>query len=198
MQARAGRPRVGSTSGFTVIEVLVATSVASVVALGLAQLFVMARHATTAARVSTMATSLGVQKMEQLRALSWGYGEAPGGVDAGVGGTVSDTSTDLSVDPPAPGGSGLGRTPPEGLLRNSPPSVDYLDARGRWVGAGAQPPTNTMYVRRWSVEPLPARPDATLVLQVVVTTLNAEERRVDPGRSPGDVWLVSVKTRKAR
>ena len=57
-----------------------------------------------------------------------------------------------------------------------------------------------MFIRRWSVEPLPVNPNNTLILQVLVT------KRVDRGvadtvgsvqRLRDEARLMTVKTRKA-
>jgi hypothetical protein len=69
--------------------------------------------------------------------------------------------------------------------------VDYLDAYGAWVGTGAAPPVGAVYVRRWSVEPLPTNPNNTLVFQVLVG-------RISPAGPPNDLARqVSLKTRKS-
>jgi hypothetical protein len=76
--------------------------------------------------------------------------------------------------------------------------VDYLDINGCLLGGGSTAPNRTIYIRRWSVEPLPTNPNNTLVLQVLVT------RRVDRGaaddgnvmRMPEEARVMSIKTRK--
>ena len=134
--------------------------------------------------------------MEQLRALTWGFDTA------GQGLPVSDTSTNLSVDPPAPNGPGLNPSPANSLERNTIGYVDYLNAFGVHVGNGATPPEDAVYIRRWSIQPLPTNPNNTLVLQVLVTARADEAgRRTTAGprqRAAGDALLVSVKTRKAQ
>lgn len=45
--------------------------------------------------------------------------------------------------------------------------VDFVDAHGRNLGTGALPPPGTVYIRRWSLLPLPRQP-ALSVLQVWV------------------------------
>jgi hypothetical protein len=106
----------------------------------------------------------------------------------------------LSVDPPASGGGGLQASPESALDANTPPFVDYLDARGNWVGNGANPPPDTVYIRRWAIMPLPTNPNTPLVLLVMVTPLRREvgrDAQGGPGRLQDDTRLVSVKTRKA-
>lgn len=183
--------------GFTLVEVLVALTLISVMALGTAQLFAVSIRATHAARNQTSTTVLAAQKLEQLRSLTWGFDET------GTGLPVSDTTTNLSVDPPTGSGSGLNPSPPNTLNQNVAGYVDFLDARGQWVGTGTTPPDGATYVRRWSIEPLPTNPNNTLVFQVLVTTVR-REAEVSTGpvgqrlRLADDAFVVSVKTRKAR
>src|SRR6188474_3101772 len=104
--------RSNSTSdgGFTLVEVLVAMLIMAIASLGVAALFAVSIRANQAARFQTSTTTLATQKMEQLRALTWGF-------DAdGLGLPVSDTTTNLSVYPPDGSGSGL-----------NPSSDDALD-----------------------------------------------------------------------
>ncbi len=183
-----------SSSGFTLIETLVATAIMAVVALGVAQLFVIATDANRAAKQQTSATTLAEQKMEQLRGLTWGFDTS------GLGLPISDTSTNLAVDPPDNSGAGLNPSPPGTLDENTPGYCDFLDRNGTNLGGGSTMPRDTLYIRRWSVEPLPTNPNNTLILQVLVTTPVRESLRdhaLAKRKAPGDAWLVSVKTRKA-
>ena len=164
------------------------------VSLGVAQLFAMSTRANFIARGQTSTTALAEQRLEQLRALTWGF-------DAeGEGLPVSDTTTNLSVDPPTATGAGLNPSPTNSLEQNVAGYVDYLNAHGGWVGTGKTPPNGAVFVRRWSIQPLPTNPNNTLVLQVLVTPITNEASR-GPGarqRMAGDAVLVSVKTRKAQ
>lgn len=166
----------------------------TVVSLGVAQLFAVSTRANVVARGQTSTTILAEQKLEQIRALTWGF-------DAGgLGLPVSDTSTNLAVHPPAKNGAGLNPSPSDSLERNTPGFVDFLDANGVWVGTGNEPPAAAVFIRRWSIIPLPTNPNNTLILQVLVTTTAHEHARgASDGRfrMPGDALLISVKTRKA-
>lgn len=187
-------------AGFTVVEVLVSLLLIAVTAIGTAQLFAVSIRATHAARSQTSTTVLATQKLEQLRALTWGFD------DAGTGLPVSDTTTDLSQDPPTNGGSGLNPSPAGTLSSNVAGYVDYLSGRGQWVGTGPNPPATAVFIRRWSIEPLPTNPNNTLVLQVLVTTVTRESQGAAAAAAAGgsrrrmadDALVVSVKTRKAR
>lgn len=186
-----------SVPGFTLVEVVVATAIAVVAILGLAPLAVLATRATLAARHQTSTTLLAIQKMEQLRSLAWGFTE---GSDGLPGAAVADLTTDLAVDPPGGAGTGLSPSPANTLALNTPGYVDYVDEAGAWIGTGASPPSGTVYIRRWSIVPLPADPADTLVLQVRVVALSREVRRQagsSDARLEDETRLVSVRTRKA-
>lgn len=192
--------RRGHERGFTLIETLFSITILTTISLGVAQLFAVSALSTRMARDITSTTMLATQKMEQLRGLTWGFEIRAGGE---LGPPISDTSTDLSIDPPTATGPGLLPSPTGTLETNTAQYVDYLGADGLWIGTGSAPPSGTVYIRRWSVQPLPTSPNDTLVLQVMATTLRQERQRqtraaAGPrGRLPADTWLVSVKTRKA-
>jgi len=165
---RRGVPAVarGAEAGFSLLEVLCATTILTVAVVSLAQVMALATRATLLARTSTLAALLAAQKMEQLRALAWTF-------DAS-GMPTSDTTT---------GGTGLSPSPPDALVRDIPGYSDRLDASGRTVlhdGAA-------VFVRRWSITPLPARP-STLVIQVSVVRLGFPAATA--------ARLVAVRTRK--
>lgn len=183
-------------TGFSLVEVLIAMGLLTAVSLGVAQLFALSGRATFVARGQTSTTALAEQKMEQLRALTWGFDTD------GQGLPLSDTSTDLAVDPASANGAGLNPSPSNSLEVNTPGYVDFLDAHGTYVGTGATAPGSAAFIRRWAVRPLPTNPNNTLVLQVLVTPVSNEGSRVPSGdprrRMPGDALLLSVKTRKAQ
>jgi prepilin-type N-terminal cleavage/methylation domain-containing protein len=153
-------------SGFTLIEVLVSAALLIVAATGMAQLTTIAANSVEGARGRTTTTMLASQKMEQLRSLVWTYD--PGGARR------SDVSTDASRDPFTSDGRGLAPSPAGTLDRNLDGYVDYVDARGRWIGAGSTPPPETAYVRRWAILALEADPDHTRVLIVFAKTMKNE------------------------
>jgi len=184
-----------SEQGFSFVEVMFALGILMAVCLGVAQLFTIATKANLGSKGQTATAILAAEKMEQLRGLTWGYD------NTGLGLPLSDTTTDLTTDPPTNSGSGLNPSPPGSLQANTPGFVDYLDTSGRWVGTGGTPPPTAFYIRRWSIEPLPTNPNNTLILQVMVTTVNTESGASRSGltrwRLTNDAWIVSVKTRKA-
>lgn len=158
----------------------------------LAPLATISSRANASAQTMTMAALLAQEKMEQLRGLEWT-------TDA-LGVPISDTTTDVTVIPEAAaGGPGLRSSPPLALGQNTPGYCDFVDARGRSLGGGPDPPARAVYVRRWSVEVLPTITGSTLVLQVLVTRW----RSAGPGdaaavgRAPGEARLVTLKTRRS-
>jgi prepilin-type N-terminal cleavage/methylation domain-containing protein len=185
------------SSGFTLLEVVVALALLVVVTVGVVRLFAVAIEAGRAARDRTIAVSLATGKLEQLRSLEWRLELNTAGVLA----PRTDTSTNLSLDPVSGGGPGLSESPVGTLDTNMPPYVDYLDRHGRWAGTGTSPPGNALYVRRWAVHRLPADPDRVVVLQVFVATVQRERSR--RGSAPHvwngeDVLLATMMMRRVR
>jgi prepilin-type N-terminal cleavage/methylation domain-containing protein len=193
------RSRCSNEAGFSLMEVLIAMGVMAIALVSLAQLFAISTSANHASKTTTFATMLAQQKMEQLRGLTWGFDT--------IGLPISDVTTDSSVVPQAAGcpaatnaGQGTGLSPSAGgtLAGNVAGWVDYLDINGCLLGGGGAIPNRTVYIRRWSVEPLPTNPNNTLILQVLVT------RRIDRGTADqGNVMrlneearVMSIKTRK--
>jgi prepilin-type N-terminal cleavage/methylation domain-containing protein len=166
-----------SQRGFALLEVLVATTIVAVALAGLAQLFVMSTNANSRAKSTTLATVLAIDKMEQLRSLMWGF-----------------DSLGLPLSDPR-----LAASPSSALRQNIVGFCDFLNKAGQSVGEGRVPPLGTIYVRRWSIEPLPADPGNVLVLQVLVTQRFPRDISDGANRSrlPDEARLVSIKARKA-
>jgi type II secretory pathway pseudopilin PulG len=184
-----------SNGGFSLVEVLISMGLLTAVSLGVAQLFAVSSRANLVARGQTSTTAMAEQKMEQLRALTWGFDLE------GQGLPLSDTSSNLTVEPVTQNGSGLNPSPSDSLEQNTAGFVDFLDRDGAWVGTGTTPPSTAVYIRRWSIQPLPINPNNTLVLQVLVTPVTTEGGRIASTftrtRMRGDALLTTVKTRKA-
>jgi prepilin-type N-terminal cleavage/methylation domain-containing protein len=190
------RARFNSNSrGFSLVEVLVAMGLLTAVSLGVAQLFALSTRANVIAKGQTSTTAMAEQKLEQLRGLTWGFDLQ------GQGLPLSDTTTNLTVTPPTHDGSGLNPSPSDSLEQNTDGFVDFLDGAGSWVGTGTTVPPTAVYIRRWSIQPLPTNPNNTLVIQVLVTPVTSEQARVASAytrtRMAGDALLVTVRTRKA-
>jgi type II secretory pathway pseudopilin PulG len=160
-------------AGFSLIEAVLVAGMLASLAVGVAQVFAVSARGNDVARVQTLAAILAAQKMEQLRSLTWAH--APGGEP------LSDTSTDLSADPPSDGGPGLQSGPAGSLNADTPFYTDYLGASGMRVAAR----DSAAYVRRWSITPLASDPGNLLFLQVRVVIV-----------SGGDSRLVSIKARR--
>jgi len=184
-----------SSRGFSLVEVLVSMGLLTAVSLGVAQLFALSTRANLIAKGQTSTTAMAEQKVEQLRGLTWGFDLQ------GQGLPLSDTTTNLAVYPPAHNGSGLNPSPIDSLEQNTSGFVDFLDGSGAWVGTGTTPPGSAVYIRRWSIQPLPTNPKHPLVIQVLVTPIALEATRVQTAftrtRMAGDALLVTVRTRKA-
>ena len=188
------KSRWTAEGGFSVLEVLVATTILTVGLAALAQLFAVSTKANGNARLTSFASVLAEQKMEQLRGLTWGFDS--------LGLPLTDTTTNTTVVPQSPtGGTGLSPSPSGTLQGNVVGYVDYLDANGNPLGGTTPtPPNGAIYIRRWSVEPLPTNPNNTIVLQVLVTpnkNRGTADSTVDVRRLPNEARVMSVKTRKA-
>ena len=179
--------------GFSLIEVLVASSILVAAVVSLAELGAISTRANTSAGRTSTAWLIAEAKMEQLRSLQWGF-------DAD-GGRLTDTSTDTATMPEsATGGVGLSPSPSGALASNTTGYVDYLNAYGDVLGGSSStPPTGTVYIRRWSIEPLPDSPDDTVVLQVLVRRSRKDGGIASaPSRQFDEARLIGVRTRKAR
>jgi type II secretory pathway pseudopilin PulG len=192
-QAGLAADKRAGEKGFSLVEVLLATTLLTVAITSLAQLFAISTRANTNARLTTFTTVLAQQKMEQLRSLTWGFDSQ--------GLPLTDTSTNITAAVEAPtGGKGLTPSPVGALGENTDGYCDFLDGNGQSLGGGTTPPANAIYVRRWTVEPLPTNPNNTLVLQVLVArnrSRNAADQAVGVDRLPDEARIISVKTRKA-
>ena len=181
-------------AGFSLAETLVATALLATAIASSAQMFALATRSNLAAQRTSFATTLAEEKMEQLRGLAWGFDE--------IGLPMNDYESNTAVDPAEEsGGTGLSQSPDSVLSANTDGYVDYLNRYGESLGGGTDVPDGTVYVRRWSIEPLPTNPNNTLVLQVLV--FNVGDRDNDGegavlNRVRDEARLVSVKTRKSR
>jgi prepilin-type N-terminal cleavage/methylation domain-containing protein len=193
--ARSHSSRFADQRGFSLPEVLVAMAILTFSLVALAQLFATATRANLNARTTTLSTSLSQQKIEQLRSLTWGFDQ--------LGLPVSDFTSDTAVSPASPsGGTGLSPSPANSLLDNVTGYVDYLNEYGESLGGGAGAPPGTVYVRRWSVEPLPTNPNNTLIIQALTFKLGGVRSTAGGAatgnRLPEESRMTTVKTRKSQ
>jgi type II secretory pathway pseudopilin PulG len=184
-----------SEAGFSLVETLVATGLLAGAVAVLGQMFAISMADHTSARTATFAAVLADQKMEQLRGLAWGFDI--------IGLPLTDTSSNIALPiESATGGPGLSPSPSNSLRANVDGYVDYIDQFGRIVGGGATVPAQAVYIRRWSVEPLPTNPNNTVILQVLVTRSRdrgtADSVEGSTRRMRDEARLMTVKTRKSQ
>jgi type II secretory pathway pseudopilin PulG len=161
-------------AGFTLIEVTIASLLLALSLVAVAELFAISINNTAIAGNSAFTAVLAVQKMEQLRALTWAF----------------DTQGLAASDP------SLMSAPPNTLQQDTAGYVDYLDSAGRSLGGGGNAPPGTVYVRRWAIDPLESSPATTVVFQVLVKRLRGNDRVRSGAPSPEEARLMTVKTRK--
>lgn len=181
----------GHSDGFALLEAVISAGLLIVLVAGLGPLLVMSSVAARASADASTALFLAVQKIEQLRGLTWTYDRD--------GREVSDFTTRLAVDPPGADGRGLRPSPPDSLQRDVDGFVDFLDRQSQWLGA-TFPPRGASFIRRWSIRRLDAANDDLLLLQVVVMHVSVAERigstsSLQPN-DPGVVWLTTLKGRR--
>ncbi len=171
-----------------------ATALMATAVVALAQMFTISVKNNQDSRTGSYATTLAEQKMEQLRGLTYGFDT--------IGLPITDTTTDTAqpVETPA-GGTGLSPSPPGTLVANVNGYVDYIDQFGNILGGGNAPRPRTMYIRRWSIEPLPTNPNDTIVIQVMVTrsvNRGTADQTGSTQRLKNEARIMSIKTRKAQ
>jgi len=119
-------------AGFTLLEMLIASTILLIVATGVLSLFTVAvLRNTTAGDHGTRVTEYGQDKMEQLMALS-----------------LNDTTSNTTSYPTAPTG-GVGLTAGGNLTVASPAAnyVDYIDNSGNPSASS----THAAYIRQWTI-----------------------------------------------
>jgi prepilin-type N-terminal cleavage/methylation domain-containing protein len=178
--------------GFSLIEVLVASTVMTIAMISLAQLSVLSIRVNQVARSTTVTTVLASQKIEQLQSLTFAF-------DAS-GAPVSDATTDTTVAPErSAGGTGLAPSPADALVQDTTGYCDFLDAFGRPLAhaleVGTAPPPATAFVRRWSIDSLPAVDG--LLIQVSVAPRGARAARSAFFTRPGEARIIALKIRKS-
>jgi hypothetical protein len=183
------RKRIVAASGFTLLEALIGATIVVVGVFALIHLLLLSARATVGARNATFTSLLASEKMEQLRALTWGFDAA--------GGPTSDVASDLTSSPErSSGGTGLSPSPAAALSENTDGYCDFLDGRGRSLGTGSTPPGGTVYVRRWAITPLPASSDTLILAVRVVPRATALFGSAGSGRLSDESILLGIKTRK--
>jgi len=160
-----------NSSGFSLVESIVASMVLIVAIAGLAPLFVQSARSAADGRRTPVTLAAASSKLEQLLALAWTYDLS--------GMPVSDLTADTSRDPPAPGGgTGLSLSPDDSLTRAAPGFVDYIDGSGRSVGP--TPGNGALYSRRWLIQPWPGASSDVLVIRVCVVRITGTDVDLPP------------------
>lgn len=186
--------RTHSLRGFSLVEALVAMTVAAVAALVTAHLLVVSVRMAQRADQQSATAILAAARLDQLHSLPWWFVEGAGGALE----LRSDTSTDLGVEPIGAGGRGLTAGPTDALLRSATGYAEYLDRDGRTLGLVPGVPAAARFVRRWIVSASNDDPQNTLILGVRVTPLDVDltaDGRTTPTVLPGETWLVSLRSR---
>jgi type II secretory pathway pseudopilin PulG len=136
------------TSGFTLVETLIATGVLVTAIAGLAQLFALSLRFTRDSAQSGAALVAAQDKLESLRALRFGYDDNAAAL------------TDPRLQP----------SPPTSLSESVAAYVDWLDDAGNVVNeAGAS------YTRRWRITEMAVDP-AAIAIEVCVFRMPALNR----------------------
>ena len=116
--------------GFTLVEAVVALALVAAVAVSVSTALVASRAMAVHDRDQAIGRVAAQARLATLTSLAF---HTVAGAD-GSAVAVTDTTTDVSGDPPGPGGTGLGESPVDALWRDTPGYVDYLDATGRDLG----------------------------------------------------------------
>jgi type II secretory pathway pseudopilin PulG len=136
-----------ATRGFTLVEAVIGLALIGTVCLTAAFAIVAGRGVGQRARHEAIGVVAARARLADLAALTFA-------IDAGPAGEPierTDTTTDLSRDPPSPGGPGLTPSPPDALGIDRMGYVDYLDDTGRPLGGGGEARAQAAYVRRWAI-----------------------------------------------
>jgi type II secretory pathway pseudopilin PulG len=186
--------RFSNQSGFSIIETIFATGILATAVVALAQMFVLSVKNNQNARTGSYAVTLAEQKMEQLRGLTYGFDT--------IGLPITDTTSNTTAPVETPnGGTGLNPSPDGTLNANTNGYVDYIDQFGNILGGGTAAPNGTVYIRRWSIVPLPTNPNSTIIIQVMVTretNRGTADQTGSTERLKDEARIMSIKTRKAQ
>lgn len=183
-----------SDQGSSLIEAMIALALCAAVLASACPVLLALVRSSSAVRNQSMTALLAVSKLEQLRALDWYVSEDASGALV----EVVDTSTDLSQQEPSSGGPGLRAGTLSTLRANVAGYVDYLDADGRWLGAGESVPARTRYVRRWAVAPVPYHGRGVLAVHAAVFAWTPAASRPPLDPRSALTWLSSAKAREWR
>ena len=163
------------TEGFTLVEVLVAMTIMATVGLSVSAALVAGRAAAVHDRAQAIGRIAAHARLATLASLAFQTIAAADGSPL----AVTDTTTDVAVDPPGSGGTGLGPSPVDALWADRAGYVDYLDANGRSLGAGGGARDRAAYVRRWAIGRQGSGPGEIVSMAVLVAPMAAAARAAD-------------------
>lgn len=184
--------------GFTLVEVVVAVTLLTIVGVSVSTALVVSRSMAVHEREQVIGRIAAQARLATLTSLAFDtIGDAGGAAVA-----VTDTTSDVTLDPPGAGGTGLRPSPPDALWRDCPGYVDYLDAIGQSLGARVGGDSRATYVRRWAIGRSGAGPGEVVLIAVLVAPLATAARAAagDPTRvidQPGVVVLRGARVRRA-
>ena len=189
------------TAGFTLVDALIGLSLVGAVCASAAIALASARTIGARARHDTIGVAMARSRLSELAALRF----AATADAAGAVAFATDTTSDLSVDPPRPGGPGLSPSPSDALVVDRPGYADYLDDTGRAIGADAAARARATYVRRWAIVRHGAGTGELVVFAVLVAPLAIVDRFAAAGpidaatlaAQPGVVCLRGARARQA-
>jgi prepilin-type N-terminal cleavage/methylation domain-containing protein len=181
--------------GFTLIEVVTAMTLVAVVGLTVSSALLAGRAVAAHEREQAIGQVAAHARLATLMSLAFERVEGPGGAAL----SVTDTSTDVTTDTTA--GTGLSESPADALWVDHPGYVDYLDATGRALGAGAGAAASAVYVRRWAIGRQGAGSDvASIAVLVAPLAVAYRVAAGDPSRlvdQPGVVVRRGARMRQA-
>lgn len=175
-------------AGFSLLDALIGLSLACAVCASAALALATARVIGMRARHDTIAVAMARSRLSELAALRF----AAMADGAGAVAFATDTTSDLSVDPPRPGGPGLSPSPSDALVVDRPGYVDYLDDTGRAIGADAAARARATYVRRWAIVRHGAGTSELAVFAVLVAPLAVADRLSAAGAGPVDAATLAA------
>jgi prepilin-type N-terminal cleavage/methylation domain-containing protein len=184
--------------GFTLVEAVVALALVATVAVSVSTALVVGRAMAVHDREQTIGRVAARARLAMLTSLAFHTLVAADGSAV----AITDTTTDVTAEPPAPGGTGLAVSPPDALWRDTSGFVDYLDATGRDLGSRAGARERAAFVRRWAIGRQGGGAGEVCVMAVLVAPLATAARAEagDPSRlvdRPGVVLLRGAKVRQA-
>lgn len=161
---------VRGTSGFSLIETVIAASILVTALAGTAQLLVYSLRFTRESGRREVAAVAAQSGVEWLRARAFAYG--PEG----------DTVTDAALEP----------SPPNALDENVSGYFDALDAGGEVIDLDEAAGGGPAYVRRWAVTPLDSGAPDALAIEVCVFRGSATAVPV----ASAEACLATIRTRQ--